>query len=141
MKISNYNDFLLLEARKSKAEVETAVMDFIKKGSKVETSKDWPNEQKLYSLSSIIKGLKGEFKSEQISNAVTSSNEIKSITVNVPRYGRYPYYYLDISDEKANEIKEEYEKEVKGEEKVAKKAVAKKRVSPSSKSKIKRKEK
>lgn len=148
MKIANYNDFLILEARKSKAEIETAVIEFIKKDSKVETGKGWPNEKSLYSLSTIIKALKDDFKSEQVANAITSCKEIKSINVKVPKYGSYPYYYIGLSESDAKEIKENYEKEVEGESKPTKKVVTKevkkspkKRVSPSSKSKIERKEK
>jgi len=150
MEVIKYSDFLILEAKKQKEEVEQAILDMLDKKPEVETSKWWPNEKGIYSQGGIFKHLKDRFSDNQVTGALGDlGSKVKHISVKNSEYkGSYPYYFVGSSDE-ANKIKAKYEEEDKGKQKdkpVAKKPVAKekpkpKRVSPSAKSPVKKKEK
>jgi len=149
MDIIKYNDFLLLEAKKEKGEVEKAVLDLLKKKPSVEKGEFWPNEKGIYSQSTIMMQLKDQFSSLQVGNAIVDlKGKINSISVKNVRYNNsYPYYYTDLTKEEAEKIKDKYEAEDKenNKDKTTKKAAAKKVVAKrkpaASKSPIEKKEK
>ena len=149
MEVIKYSDFLILEAKKQKEEVEQAILDMLDKKPEVETSKWWPNEKCIYSQGGIVKYLKDKFSDSQVTGALGDlGSKVKHISVKNSEYkSSYPYYFTGLSADEANKVKAKYEEEDKGKQKdkpVAKKPVAKekpKRVSPSSKSPVKKKEK
>jgi hypothetical protein len=149
MDIIKYNDFLVLEAKKQKGEVEKAILDFLDKKPSIKKGEFWPDEKGIYSQATLIMQLKDEFNSTQITNAIPDlKSKINSISVKNTKYKHsYPYYYINLTKEEAEKIKSEYEAEDKeiNKDKVVKKPVAKKvpakRKPASSKSKIEKKEK
>lgn len=149
MGVVKYSDFLILEAKKQKEEVEQGILGMLDKKPEVETSKWWPNEKGIYSQAGIIRYFKDRFTDSQISGALNDlGSKIKHINVKNSEYkSNYPYYFVGLSSDEANKIKAKYEEEDKEKLKAkpaAKKPVAKekpKRVSPSTKSPVKKKEK
>jgi hypothetical protein len=149
MDIIKYNDFLLLEAKKQKGEVEKAILDLLNKKPTIEKGEFWPNEKGIYSQSTLIMQLKDEFTGIQVGNALADlKGKINTISVKNIKYKHsYPYYYTDLTKEEAEKIKDKYESEDKenNKDKAPKKTVAKKvatkRKPASSKSPVEKKEK
>jgi hypothetical protein len=152
MKIVKFSDFSILEAKVQKDEVKKAILDMFKeKPSITPSSKNWPVQKGLYSLSSITKHL-SKYSSTSVSNTLDdlkSDKEVEVIYVkNIEYKSQYPYYYAGLSKGEANKIKSKYESDDIDHHKDDKKPIAKaktkevkvKRKPASSKSPIQRKE-
>jgi len=114
------------------------------------SSKSWPTQKGIYLQGSIVKHL-SKYNSTALVNTLadlSSKKEIENVSVkNIAYNHSYPYYYVGLSKEEANKIKDKYESEDSENHKDVKKTVAKKtetkpkRKSASSKSPVDKKEK
>ena len=57
MDVFKYSDFLLLEAKKQKAEIEEAIRKMLEEKPYVKTSEFWPDEKGVYTQAGIIKSI------------------------------------------------------------------------------------
>jgi hypothetical protein len=152
MEVIKFSDFLINEAKVQKDEVKKAILDFLKEKPTINaTNKNWPTQKGIYLQGSIVKHL-SKYNSTTVLNSLadlSSDKEIESIRVkNIEYKHTYPYYYIDLSKEEANKIKDKYEAEDvenhKNDKKPTKKATKEakpKRKPASSKSPIEKKEK
>ncbi len=148
MSIINFTEFAILEAKKQKEDIKSAIHKMFKdKPTVTKTSNAWPTEKGIYSQSGIISHLSGEYPKADIVAAISDlGKEIQHISVKNFKYNSsYPYYY-SCSKEEATKIKDGYEKEGKENNKPkekdpvvkAKGTTTKKRVAPSSKSDLRK---
>jgi hypothetical protein len=151
MEIINFTDFLVLEAKVEKDEIKKDILDMLKEKPTIEpSSKNWPTQKGIYLQGSIVKHL-SKYPSISVANALSSlisKKEIERISVkNIEYKTSYPYYYIGLSKEEANKIKEKYESEDIKVNKDSNKVVEKKpeaksrRRPPSSKSAVEKKAK
>ena len=137
MEVKKYFQFIN-EAKKDDAKEE--ILKMLEEKPTVKMSNDnWPTEKGLYSQSGFIRHLKDKYTNHQVLNALHDIKNDKKIGlkhVMVKNYcynESYPYYYLDITAEEANKIKDSYEeknevinKDAIEKRKESKKAAAKK---------------
>lgn len=143
MDIINFTEFSILEAKKQKEDAKAAIIQMLNdKPTVTKSNNAWPTEKGIYSQSGIISHLMGKYAKSDILAAISDlGKEISSINVKNFKYNSsYPYYYT-CSKEEATKIKDKYETENKENNKPKEKApvakakpTTKKRVSPSSKS-------
>lgn len=115
MEIINFTDFLILEAKVEKDEIKKAILDMLKDKPTIEpSSKSWPTQKGIYLQGSIVKHL-SKYSSTSVLNTLTdlsAKKEVDNVSVkNITYKHSYPYYYIGLSKEEANKIKDKYETE------------------------------
>lgn len=121
MKIRRFDDFIT-EAKKDKNTVVELFVKLLKEKPLVKLdSKSFPDERGIYSLA----GIKKYFKEHGCTNAdaddaiyhIEATKEFKTkykvgyIKVKNHHYNEsYPYYYIDMTEDQANKVKESLEK-------------------------------
>lgn len=133
MEIQKYSDFLLNEAKVSKSDVVSDLLDMLKKKPSVSMD-SMSTEKGIYSLSGMKKYFADKYTGTIVGNALgdlqnDKNVDIKSIRVKVSVWKELvPYWYIGLTDTQVKKLKEDYEKEEsnKNKKEVVKKEASKK---------------
>ena len=117
MEIQKYSDFILNEAKVNKEEVISDLTKMFKEKPNVEIT-SFPNEKGMYSLSGMKKYLSDKYTAAQVDDAHNSimndkkKNGVKSVRIKIEKWNQLvPYWYMDLTTEEVNKLKEKYQNE------------------------------
>jgi hypothetical protein len=122
MEIQKCSDFIN-EARVSKDEVVSSLVDMLKEKPNVQMSK-LANERGIYSLAGM-KAYLSKYSPTSVGNALQDlqndkKSGLKTISVKVSVWNQMtPYWYIGLTEDKANRLKEQYEEEEQAKNKVS----------------------
>jgi hypothetical protein len=113
MEVKRYDSFIT-EAKKDDAKEEIIKM-LNSKPTVTMSNENWPTEKDIYTQAGVCRYLKDKYTSSQVLGALNDIKndkkiELKSIRVKNFHYNEnYPYFYLGLSEEEAQKVKEKYE--------------------------------
>ena len=113
MEVKKYFQFIN-EAKKDDAKEE--ILKMLEDKPTVKMSNDnWPTEKGIYSQAGMIRFLKDKYTNHQVLGGLhdiknDKKSGLKHVMVKNYYYNEsYPYYYIGLTEEEANKIKESYE--------------------------------